>query len=462
MQQTIFSYLSKYQQILTFKSKLVSRLIRLTLVLISSIVIGFVCIYLMVILIANLSFFNFYVQYFPQEKMKGMNILAFGLDDTTGVKRSDTIMVIHLDFEKNKTSILSIPRDTMVNIKGYGVTRINHAYPYGGTQLLVETVSNFIGLPIDYYFKIYTNGVADFIDHIGGVSLSVEKNMYYKDDAQNLEIDLKEGTQSLSGTDALSYIRFRNDNEGDIGRIRRQQHMVESMLKKLTSPAFILELPLLVRSIRNLIQTDMPINQMVTLAMKFNDAARQKSVVKLTVPGAIVLENGMSFWKPDIVQLDQRIKNDLLGFGHQHSREQSTSPISENEKRQVLSRMDVSRITDQMHALEDDSFNGIKLEILNGFGTKGAANKAANLLKEMGFIIARVDNASSFTYEDTIIVDWNRNISKSLHLSEYLRIDPNRIIVYDNYDKPIDFTLVLGKNWPRLIAEISSEHDNHL
>ena len=425
------------------------------LITFSAIVGSFFILYLIVFTVTQLMFFDFLVRYFPEKPIRGVNILAFGIDDTAGVKRSDTIMLLHLDSKSKKIGVLSIPRDTKVKIENHGFTRVNHAYAYGGTRLLRETVSSFLGIPIDHYIRININGISQFIDHIGGIELNVEQDLYYQDNAQDLTIDLKKGEQYLSGNQAVQYIRFRKDRKGDIGRIQRQQKFIKEIAKKLTSPKRILELPILVRTLRNLIRTDMSAREMVSLAVQFSEIFNSGNINRSTVPGAIVLERGMSFWKPDIIKLDHVVDTVLLGFSHQSNKTGvfTEDKVASKEDRDILSQMNVSRITDQIEGESQDdrhSLSGIKIEILNGFGVKGAANQAAQFFKTQGAHIARVENAVSFGYEETVIVDWNGGVRKAMNMAQFLKIDPSRIIVYDNRSKPMDLTIVLGEDWPLL------------
>ena len=99
----------------------------------------------------------------------------------------------------------------------------------------------------------------------------------------------------------------------------------------------------------------------------------------------------------------------------------------------------------------------MKVEVLNGLGIKGVAQDAASLLKDHGIQVARFGNAGSFSYDETLIVDWKGNIEKVIVLANLLKIDPERIIVYDRPSKPLDATLVLGKDWNSIVESLSKE-----
>ena len=151
------------------------------------------------------------------------NIVVMGCDirkDDAG--RSDTLFVVMMDKSDKKAALLSVPRDTRVKIKGHGWDKINSAFAYGGHKLTQETVQNFLGIKLHNYVVVDFQGFKGLVDAVGGVDINVEKRMYYYDPYANFEIDLRPGNQHMDGKTAMQYVRYR-DEEGDIGRIRRQQ-----------------------------------------------------------------------------------------------------------------------------------------------------------------------------------------------------------------------------------------------
>ena len=164
----------------------------------------FVFILLFSLLVAKLNMVGMFLTFYADKQIEGVNVLVFGIDETNYVQRSDSIVVVHLDTKKEYIGALSIPRDTRVSLAGHGKSRINHAYAYGGVDLLKETVSNFLALPIDYFVKVELSQVASLVDKLGGVELMVEKPMKYTDYAGGLHIDIDEGLQVLSGDEALN------------------------------------------------------------------------------------------------------------------------------------------------------------------------------------------------------------------------------------------------------------------
>jgi LCP family protein required for cell wall assembly len=198
-----------------------------------------------------------------------INLLILGTDITfdavTGKPmpslegRADTILLAHIDPVRFRINLLSIPRDTYVNVPKYGMMKINAANAYGGVPLLRQTVSDLTHQNINYYLEVKPTAITRLVDLIGGVTLYVEKDMYYIDRAQRLDINLKKGWQKLSGKQAHDYIRYRNDIQGDIGRISRQQTFLKALSESLTRPTNILKAPFAIRSALQEIKTDLPL-----------------------------------------------------------------------------------------------------------------------------------------------------------------------------------------------------------
>ncbi|GEL95177.1 LCP family protein [Cellulomonas composti] len=150
-------------------------------------------------------------------------------DDGTAGARTDTILVLHVP-ESGPTALISIPRDTYVEIPGHDANKINAAYAWGGAPLLVATVEGFTGLTIDHYAEIGMGGVKEVVDGIGGVRLCYDADV----DDQDSKMKWKAGCHVVDGTQALQFARMRkSDPQGDIGRAKRQRQLVGAVMGKL-------------------------------------------------------------------------------------------------------------------------------------------------------------------------------------------------------------------------------------
>ena len=237
------------------------------------------------------------------------NIIVLGVDERAeeyDVGRSDTLFVVMFDTNKKAASLLSVPRDTRVRIKGHGWDKINHAYAYGGRELTQKTTEELLGIKINNYVMVDFKGFVGLVDAIGGVDINVEKDMYYHDTWDGFKIDLKKGMQHMDGKTAIQYVRYR-DEEGDIGRIRRQQHFIMAVYDRITSANMLLHIPGLAKQLTNMVKTDLPLTDMVDSGRALHAMVKSKGLAMATVPGTPEYIDGISYWLPDITDLREQM-----------------------------------------------------------------------------------------------------------------------------------------------------------
>ena len=231
------------------------------------------------------------------------NIVVLGVDERDDdVGRSDTLFVVMFDSKTKAASLLSVPRDTRVRIEGHGWDKINHAYAYGGHKLTQKTVEELLGIKINNYVMVDFKGFEGLVDAIGGIDIDVEKDMYYHDTWDGFTVDLKKGRQHLDGKTAIQYVRFR-DEEGDIGRIRRQQHFLMAVYDKITSADMLLHIPGLAKQLTSMVKTDMPLSDMIDIGKALHSMVKEKGLSMAMVPGEPKYIDGVSYWLPDITDL---------------------------------------------------------------------------------------------------------------------------------------------------------------
>lgn len=186
-----------------------------------------------------------------------VNVLLVGLDNVDGGSRTDAIALAIFDADNKAVRVASIPRDSRVQIPGRGWDKINHAYVYGGINLLKSTVVNLTGMAIHYFVMVNYRSFPRIIDLIGGIDIYVEKRLKYTDYSGKLFINISKGQQHMDGKTALEYVRFRHDPLGDIGRVQRQQKFMDIVLAKLKSPAILPRIPALVDEVVSAVDTDL-------------------------------------------------------------------------------------------------------------------------------------------------------------------------------------------------------------
>jgi polyisoprenyl-teichoic acid--peptidoglycan teichoic acid transferase len=244
---------------------------------------------------------------------KKVNILVLGVDERQNdIGRSNVTCVVTVDPDTKSASLLWVPRDSRVKIPDNGWDKIGHAYAYGGPKLSEQTVSDLLGIPIDYYIEINMDGFKKVIDALGGVDINVDKRMYYYDpyDAGEVDnnglIDLKPGMQHMDGNIALEYVRFRHDEMGDIGRIERQQKFVKALLSDVATPSVITKIPNVLKEANATFKTDIPLSEMLKLTTQMNDAYKQGLKTDM-VSGTPVYIDDISYWLPDISAMRKQV-----------------------------------------------------------------------------------------------------------------------------------------------------------
>jgi LCP family protein required for cell wall assembly len=159
-----------------------------------------------------------------------------GINDSTSGARTDTIMLLHKP-SSGPVALISIPRDTYVEIPDEGGDKINAAYAYGGAPLLVQTVEALSGLTVDHYVEVGFGGVQGVVDAVGGVRLCLDYDVH---DVKS-KLDWKKGCHTVDGEKAIAFSRMRYaDPTGDIGRAERQQQVIAQVGKKIADPAILL------------------------------------------------------------------------------------------------------------------------------------------------------------------------------------------------------------------------------
>ncbi|MGL4174030.1 MAG: LCP family protein [Actinomycetota bacterium] len=156
---------------------------------------------------------------------------------TTEGQRTDTIMLLHVPVGGGPTVLMSIPRDSYVEIPGKGSNKINAAYAFGGPKLLAQTIEQTTGVQIDDYVEIGFGGFATMVDAVGGVQICPSFAM----NDPRAGINLKKGCQEADGATALGYARARySDPRGDFGRVERQREVLAAIVQKATTPSTVL------------------------------------------------------------------------------------------------------------------------------------------------------------------------------------------------------------------------------
>lgn len=256
------------------------------------------------------------------------NILVAATD--AGGRRTDVIVLVHLDEAAKRIVFLWVPRDTRVVMavsKGASPRpfKINAANVYGGMPLLEQAVTDIVGIRPDFFVKTDFATFQKAIDLLGGVTLQVRQPMDYEDHAAGLSIHIGAGEQHLNGEEALGYVRWRADGRGDIGRISRQQDFVATSLAQWLSrsPRLLLLLPTLLTAV----QTDAPV---ATLVRAGSILLHHPALSFHTLPGVASYIGGVSYWIADAESTRQLVAGlHLADSGKGALTEQRAGPVEE-------------------------------------------------------------------------------------------------------------------------------------
>ncbi|CDQ18878.1 LCP family glycopolymer transferase [Halobacillus karajensis] len=222
------------------------------------------------------------------DKKEPLNILLLGVDERENdVGRSDTMIVMTLDPNNDQMQMVSIPRDTKTEIAGDGrVTRINHSYAYGGSDMAVNTVENFLDIELDYYMRVNMEGLSQLVDAVDGVTINNDRAF------TSGKFEFPEGELELDGREALAFVRMRkNDPNGDLGRNERQRQVIQGIINKGARLDAVNKVGDVMDVLGNNVSTNMQFADMRRLATNYSSARKNSSTYQME--GQNIRENGM-------------------------------------------------------------------------------------------------------------------------------------------------------------------------
>ena len=375
-------------------------------------------------------------------------ILVMGVDARPGAAalRTDSIIVATINPQTGSAGMLSIPRDMAIRAPVLNRTvKVNTLYglgafnklPGGGPGYLRDTLSEFLGYPIDYYVTVNFEGFKQVVDLIGGVDIDVTKEIYddqYPDDNYGYEppVHFLPGRQHMDGATALKYARTRHA-DNDYFRADRQQQVIMAIKERITQPgqmaALLPRLPGLAIAMANSVQTDMPVDKAIALA-------RQLDKVDLQKITRVVIDQKMG----TVVQNDPALgyvltpdMNKVRAAATAVFADAPVGPSSEDAAREAV-RTEAARII-----------------VLNGTPEKGLAAKTQASLITNGFNVVTVGNADRVDYSDTwLVMHGNTTPATVEALVRWFMIPPDRVRSEPPSDQA-DVSLIVGLTRSRLL-----------
>lgn len=208
--------------------------------------------------------------------------------------RTDTIMLCKINSKTGKIDLLSIPRDSRVKVRDE-FTKVNAAHSYGGIELTLKTLRDYLGLDIDYYVEVNFDAVVNIVNGVGGVNYKVPEGVVI--DKDNTHI--KPGMNKMDGKDVLLYLRTRGIYaNADLGRVNAQQQFLKAMVDEMKRKSKSISMTSLVESYFKDVKTNLPMTTMLDMASKISNFSSDKFTI-YTAPGTPKMIDGVSYYIPD-------------------------------------------------------------------------------------------------------------------------------------------------------------------
>jgi len=223
---------------------------------------------------------------------------------------TDTMLLVHFNPSNGKINMLSIPRDTKVDMAGLKIPKINSLYSRkNGGDLVLRTTSRLLNIDVKYYVYFNLSTFRKIVDLLGGVYVNIPVDMDYDDPTQNLHIHLKKGKQLLDGKKAEQYLRFRHPNPNgytaemkkyydgsDLKRIEAQQQFIMELVRQKANILYLPKLNKIIDTVYGNIETNVTMNEVTKLVKSLTSFSADK-IKTFTLPGDSVKENGIWYYR---------------------------------------------------------------------------------------------------------------------------------------------------------------------
>ena len=257
------------------------------------------------------------------------SVLLLGIDNGaygrgTEVGRSDTMLVVTVNEKLGKTTIVSIPRDSYTEIVGYGTNdKINHAYAFGQEKMSINSVQNMLNIPIDYYVTVDMGGLMGLVDAVGGLDITPVLTFTYEGESFTEGVD-----RHVDGEAALRYARMRYDDpEGDMGRQKRQQYVIQKLVEKLLNITSVTRYEEILKTLENSVRTNFTLDKLLSVKNNYPKALKNFESDKISGSGTMI--GGIYYF---VVPEDERLRiSNLLRENLELQKVDSLKHIETNE-----------------------------------------------------------------------------------------------------------------------------------
>lgn len=379
----------------------------------------------------------------PWDGASRVTILLMGLDyrdwEAGESPRTDTMILMTVDPLSKTAGMLSIPRDMWVNIPGSGYGKINTAYfigdsqklPGGGPGLAMETVEDFIGVPIQYYAQVDFYAFERFIDSMGGLDMHIREPITVDPLGPGNTVTLEPGVQTLTGAVALAYARQRYTEGGDFDRSRRQQEVIMAIRDQIMNfnmlPTLVAKAPELYAELQAGIHTNLNLSQVIQLAylaQQIDPANIKRGIIGTDMVTFGKSPDGLDIEKP-LTDKIRILRDEIFTTGG------PLSPAAVAADTAELARQEAARI-----------------QVQNGSQSAGLAESTTQFFQNQGLTLVAPGNADR-AYSQTVLIDYTGKPYTLTRLAELMNVDTNNI--YSRYDPnaQVDVVVILGEDWAR-------------
>lgn len=372
---------------------------------------------------------------FRYQVTRPVNILVMGIDEVPDAQpnsdavfagRTDTLLLVRVDAEAGTLNVMSIPRDTRVQIPGFGLDKINQANVLGGPELVAQTVGYNLGnIQIDRYVRINTSAFREMVDLVGGIEVNVPTRMEYTDRTQGLYIDLYPGWQTLNGDQAEQFARYRKDS-GDIGRVQRQQMLLKALRERLTNPAVLPKLPQALRVVERYVDTNLTLEEMLAIA-NFGLEMESDQLQMVMLPGrfSTPAEFNASYWLPNWEASATVMQNFFQAEG--------VSIYADNSQGNYVADLSIA--------------------VQNASGQPDQAASVADYLRENGFSNVYIIDDLSTTMARTEVVAQRGDVESARTVESLLGV--GLALSESTGDLDSDITIRVGQDWVEQATQMS-------
>ncbi|SDC42338.1 LCP family protein [Parafannyhessea umbonata] len=363
-----------------------------------------------------------------------------------GAYRSDSIMLVRIDPQKKKATLVSIPRDLRVDMGEYGTQKINAAYALGGPTLAVKTVQKLSGIKISHYAEVDMDGMEKVVDAVGGVTVNLGVAVK---DPKYTKLDLPAGKVKLNGKKAALLCRARHAYDsygaGDFYRAANQRAVIAAVAKKVLS-SDVTTMTKTVTAMADMVHTDMSATDIVSLASDMRGMDTSKDIMTGMAPTESSYVDGGwyeilrdSAWEKMMARVEKGKSP------YSSSDEDPTSGISaaSGSAKKSSAEDDASSSEEDASDVEP-SYEG-SVRVLNGSGISGLAGQSANSLANAGFD-AVAGNAAETTRETKVIYNGDDALAKAKGVIETLGLDVAPIANDGSYVNTQDVIVILGSD----------------